>query len=489
MYLQYVVAHAMTGLQWDYHNFTDNTQQGLRPAIGVMGNAGLKGYWTLAGMCDESNPYAYSWSDFPETWSDQAFWRGGTFAQGEITTWLMLAVNDPSKFTNSQTIAFINGLGQDYVTTYSRFVVDWSGYDFDMNEPREARVALYHLARCFVMDVNAQTPAKYSSISTDLDNVNEIYKAFLAQGTTSNVYYAKWAESCDMMRDDLAAWDGVSAPEGTWGYVAGKDAFTGKDSPQDPDSPNAPSSPDVGGATGGTATEVANAQTAGITFITANSAFETLFIHTTAGRTVAAHRAGGGNVWLLSSNGGSISGTGAYSNGNYASGATLPLPEQTGVWLTDAIAYLTQYEGSWAYAYGADGRLDPINSGVTDCSAGIVSMARYIRPDSQMAYTGAYTGSMANVGFWLASGGPGNSFPYDLALPGDLVLMNWSYYNPEYDHVELYLGTQAQGNTTGSEMWNFGSVTYGNPCRSGNAQDRIALTHDWLLVRISWEEA
>lgn len=136
------------------------------------------------------------------------------------------------------------------------------------------------------------------------------------------------------------------------------------------------------------------------------------------------------------------------------------------------------------YGYSLEAGYDnPIQSGVTNCSAWIRYVARVVEPSSQMAQmASSYTGVMARTGKRVANGAGRDAFPYDVARCGDLVLVSWNGHNPDYDHVEAYFG---RDNPTGCECWGAGYAPA--PHRTGDASAIVSRSYEWELRRIGWE--
>lgn len=97
---------------------------------------------------------------------------------------------------------------------------------------------------------------------------------------------------------------------------------------------------------------------------------------------------------------------------------------------------------SWAgrFAYSqAGGRLDPLHTGYGDCSSTIWRAYQ----DALGVDVGTWTGAMVGKGRRIASSADGIDAALARAQKGDLILFNWSYNNPSYDHVEMYSGDNA----------------------------------------------
>lgn len=121
-------------------------------------------------------------------------------------------------------------------------------------------------------------------------------------------------------------------------------------------------------------------------------------------------------------------------------------------------------EGAWSYSNGG-GRLDPPNSGVSDCSACIIWAVGVVRPDLADAL-GGYTGTMVNAGTEIQSGytGPDAYIDTDILKPGDILLVGdeWGFTDAKA-HVEWYFGE--------GQLWGAGYSPL--PHRSGDVNDYL----------------
>lgn len=101
-------------------------------------------------------------------------------------------------------------------------------------------------------------------------------------------------------------------------------------------------------------------------------------------------------------------------------------------------ALYLSWQGRFAYSQ-AGGRLDPLHTGYGDCSSTIWRAYQ----DALGIDVGTWTGAMAGKGHRIASSADGIDAALRKAQKGDLILFNWSYNNPSYDHVEMYSGDGA----------------------------------------------
>lgn len=107
---------------------------------------------------------------------------------------------------------------------------------------------------------------------------------------------------------------------------------------------------------------------------------------------------------------------------------------------SDLIALARSKAGQWYYTNDQWARMNPEESGGTDCS-GFVRWC-YL----QFGYdVGTWTGDESYAGYEVARGHYPSEIPWDDLQPGDLILMTATYWN-DYSfshylcHIELYCG-------------------------------------------------
>lgn len=107
---------------------------------------------------------------------------------------------------------------------------------------------------------------------------------------------------------------------------------------------------------------------------------------------------------------------------------------------SDLIALARSKAGQWYYTNDTWARMNPEQSGGTDCS-GFVRWC-YL----QFGYdVGTWTGDESFAGYEVARGHYPSEIPWDDMQPGDLILMTATYWN-DYSfshylcHIELYCG-------------------------------------------------
>lgn len=97
------------------------------------------------------------------------------------------------------------------------------------------------------------------------------------------------------------------------------------------------------------------------------------------------------------------------------------------------VKWMLDHVGKYAYSQ-ASGRLTPDAYGYTDCSG----LVRYCYLQVCKKEIGTYTGAQQNYGRIIID--TNQALNESIMRKGDLVFFNWSYNNPKFDHVEMYLG-------------------------------------------------
>lgn len=148
----------------------------------------------------------------------------------------------------------------------------------------------------------------------------------------------------------------------------------------------------------------------------------------------------GPNIWAPSAN--------VNGHPNSTDNATTDQGNDTGSDAARKVVELYKsWEGKFQYSQGA-GRLDPVNSGVGDCSSTIYAAYKQITGIN----VGTWTGDMSSKGT-LITHGKGKNLPFDQMQLADLVLISWGGSSDEsgVGHVELYVGNgQIMGHGGGS---------------------------------------
>lgn len=106
----------------------------------------------------------------------------------------------------------------------------------------------------------------------------------------------------------------------------------------------------------------------------------------------------------------------------------------------ELVTLLRSIAGQWYYTNDWWARMNPEESGGSDCSG----TARWAY--SKFGYDiGTWTGNESYAGYEIARGHYPSEIPWDIMKPGDLILMTATYWNNyEFDeylcHIEIYCG-------------------------------------------------
>lgn len=130
-------------------------------------------------------------------------------------------------------------------------------------------------------------------------------------------------------------------------------------------------------------------------------------------------------------------------------------------------------EGKWSYSQGA-GRLNPIESGYTDCGGGIYWAAN-AATNNKYSWIGTWTMAMRDNCHKVYETTDGY-IPIDVLRPGDLIVMD---YNDDgrTDHVDWYFGNGA--------VWSSGFGSGGNPRKIGDDVTTLYQNY-WTHVARLW---
>lgn len=107
----------------------------------------------------------------------------------------------------------------------------------------------------------------------------------------------------------------------------------------------------------------------------------------------------------------------------------------------DVVDLIRSVAGKWYYSNDLNERLNPRQSGKTDCS-GTVKWAFKEAADIDV---GSWTGDESSAGREIARGHYPSEIPWDQMQPGDLILMTATYWD-QWDfaqylcHIEVYCG-------------------------------------------------
>lgn len=165
------------------------------------------------------------------------------------------------------------------------------------------------------------------------------------------------------------------------------------------------------------------------------------------------------NTWLPS-----ISKTGEPNPGTNTGGGS-----STGNTALDEMRqWLLDHVGAFAYSQGA-GRMSPEESGYTDCSALMWYVYHLVTGEN----IGSWTGDQQNYGEIIAEGN--GDLPQDDMQVMDLVFFNWRGYNPSFDHVEAYIGS--------NQLIGHGGNPHMGPTVKQDANAYARGAHDWRVRR------
>jgi predicted chitinase len=147
-------------------------------------------------------------------------------------------------------------------------------------------------------------------------------------------------------------------------------------------------------------------------------------------------------------------------------------PAPTG--LQDAVvAWVEAREGSFRYSQASPQRLDPDSSGQTDCSALMGRCYLDVTGKHIGWWTGSHDDGQQQYGSVVVEGGSGSSPDESLLVKGDLIFFNWSGPNPDYDHVDMYVGA--------NEVSGHGGPGMGPTRKTMNT--RCAAAYNWRVRR------
>lgn len=258
------------------------------------------------------------------------------------------------------------------------------------------------------MTIYHQTPAR---CLRGLQSIGQSDIDTIFQWTQSDYVLSKYYNREKEVYDLLSAWDGTSAPPDFGQVVDDPSGGTG----------------DPGGSISGSALQDQ------ISYVEASG--NDLIIHgkVTGSSKLLCHNTGRG-IWLpwsgtnVPNPGGGESASGDVPSASADDPADFPAMRQ--LWYDNAEA--------WGYRQ-APGRLDPPNSGYSDCS-GCVYWAANAATNGKYSWIGTWTGAMLeNVPVVFET--TDNYIPLDKLRPGDLIIMDYEGDgDTETDHVDWYFG-------------------------------------------------
>lgn len=470
LYSMYFIAKYESSWSWDGHNYSANVNYGDPFTVGIMQWAGSHACEFLTRMQSGTPNAANLFADLPATWRQAVevgasadLWGGYTMTQADVDVWCQAVANHLDEMKAYAQWYWCVSSEPESLAGELDAMASVLGMEYpDAPTLDDIRKVYFYLARYHNTGSNMRRIYQQCGLTASLAEIRdatlEMYRGYSSWG----IYGAGWTNAINDNYELLSAWDGDTVPD--FGQVAGYGINDGNSS----------------GSGGTTGTPDVVEWVAKLRYV--DMFGDSLVLHMEDGSGIICDRANGGNCFVpVSGIGGQ---TGVIGSGNTSSSNQSPASDATEI-MRKVMAFYKADENKYGYSLTGDYD-NPDSSGVTNCSAYIHYVARKLAPDSEMANMSySYTGVMAAMGEYVADGTNNSSFPYDLAMPGDVLLVNWNWYNPDYDHVELYLGTTVQGNDTGSELWGAGSA----PCphKNGGADGYIKYSHDWMLRRISWE--
>jgi hypothetical protein len=134
---------------------------------------------------------------------------------------------------------------------------------------------------------------------------------------------------------------------------------------------------------------------------------------------------------------------------------------------TALVDFISSLSNIYAYSQGP-GRLDPVNSGYTDCSG----LVRYVYLHVCGIDVGGWTGEQIGKGI-LVTIDKNIALSENNILPGDLLFIRWNSNSPStYDHVEMYAGNNT--------VWGHGGPDNGPDMGSWSSKINASAT---IMVR------
>lgn len=460
LYSMYFIAKYESSWSWDGHNYTANVNYGDPFTVGIMQWAGGAA-WSLLDTLRRSGTYASYYAALPQRWKDAVvagstdpLWGGYSMTQDDIETWRAANANNLQQAKEFQERYWMDTTNRESLKAELDVLEGWGPLP-DPPTLQQVRNVFFYLARYHNCGNNMRQVYDTYGWSGNLADIRDATLSMYQGFTNFGIYGTGWTNAINDNYDLLSAWDGVTVPDFgqvSIGYGVDNGAGNRNTSPYD--------------------TYSWDARIKEITEFG-----DSLVVVMGDGSKVMCHRANAGNVWLPYKR---VVASGSDSPSSQSGSSSMSAV------MRQVMAFYLQHANAYGYSLDPSQFDDPATYGVTNCSAWIRYVARTLAPGSEMANMSySYTGVMAVTGQEVARGTSNTPFPYDLAQPGDVFLVNWYYHNSDYDHVELFMGTEAQGNTSGNELWGAGSA----PCPHGNGNADVyrRYTYDWQLRRISWE--
>ena len=480
-YTLYFIGAFESSNAWDGNNLTENNQ-GDPFTLGMVQWAGTACYEWLVYMRDN---YPNLYNDLPSNWraavdegSGAALWGGYTMTEGDVNIWREACANHLDDIKACTQLYWCaetepaESLYGELVRMADTAYPDGYGIGIELpDNPTidQIKIVYYYLARFHNTGVNMARIYRECGMDTTLDELAEHTLAMYREYSDWWQWGDGWTRAINGTRDMLKEWDGQTCPDfGQLNGLSYGSTHEGGDGP---------------GAGGDTSVTWA-AQAKYI-----DEYGDSLCLHMADGSKTLFYKASNGVLWIPR--------TGVVQSGSGTPSDNAPASDASD-WQKKLMELQTQYE--LAFDYTLDNSLtdDPPSQGYTNCSAWCWWCAQQIDPNSEMATgSGKYTGSMAQIGEEIANSNThGWTWPYELTQPGDVLLIMWSFWNPDFDHVEIFLGTEQQGNTTGYEVWGAGYPpcphtsqynhgSYDGPTTAQGCLDYWSIFY-WSIRRIKW---
>lgn len=466
LYTMYFIAKYESSWSWDGHNYEANVNYGDPFTLGIMQWAGGNCYAWLSSMeteaADVFGGLPSRWRDAVHNGSGDSLWGGYSMDWSDVETWRANAESNLDALKTFSQWYWIDSQNQESLYDELNRLPSAIGMVYPDDPDLETIKKVYfYLARFHNCGTNMAYIYSNHGLSSDLATIRDATISMYEGFSNFGVYGQGWVNAINDNYNLLTEWDGETVPD--FGQLKG----IGNDNGQSAGSTSTPP-------------EQESEWSADARYI--DEYGDALCLHMADGTKTLFYKATNGVLWLP-------------VHGSVQSGTTRPSdtaepePSDTPSIIDQIRQWYVERENRWGYSLGENGDYDDSdNSGVTNCSACIRYCARQLAPNSEMANMPySYTGVMAETGTMIQEGDSSTPFDYANCAPGDVLLVMWYDWNSDYDHVELFLGTEAQGNTTGSELWGAGSA----PCPHKNGSIGYYVNMGsvcwWQLRRISWE--
>lgn len=397
MYAMYVIGEVESNWNWASVNYSDPITLGMMQWYGTRAAA-------LLNRCKNEDPVGYAMlaaslrSSVDSVPATSGSWNGRYLTRDEGNSWAAIAMR-PENHSIQQ-----NQFIQDDIPAYISVLTSW-GITEDNVKTMIFCMSMYHQGPKYCGQVVATVG------NSDLDTM---WRTCL-----NNSVLGRYKNRYNTVHSRLAAWDGNSAPPdfGQTSGSSGGGTQPGGDA----------------GSNGGTVVKQS-----GIKSIRLDGDHLIIYGDNFPKGLLAVHNVG--REWIPSKSSTDApqpGGTGTPGGGN--DGGNSPTPSDE---IGRMFALWKQNEKKWRYGQGA-GRLNPPQSGYSDCSGCIWWAINSINPEKAKSI-GTWTGTMATNGQEIARGTDCATLPLDKMLPGDIILLEWDNVNYAFNdgnsHVEWYTG-------------------------------------------------